>query len=61
MVRRYGYTTPLIGLHTPLIWTLSSTSGDILKQKVLELLPGFKDLGGGEEAKEALERALIIA
>ena len=32
-----------------------------LKAKVLELFPKLKDLGAGEEAKEALERALIIA
>jgi hypothetical protein len=32
-----------------------------LKAKVLELFPELKDLEAGEEAKEALERALIIA
>jgi hypothetical protein len=32
-----------------------------LKAEVLELFPELKDLGAGEEAKEALERALIIA
>jgi transposase len=32
-----------------------------LKAKVLELYPDLKDLGTGEEAKEALERALIEA
>ena len=31
-----------------------------LKAKVLEVFPELKDLGAGEEAKEALERALII-
>ena len=32
-----------------------------LKAKVLELYPELKELGAGEEAKEALKRALIEA
>jgi hypothetical protein len=45
--------------HCTLEVTLSPTI--TLKAKVLELYPELKDLGAGEEAKEALEKALIEA